>query len=147
MKTKIAILLSGLIVLTNVGHTKTIDVRMQNNGPDGIMVFEPGFVEASKGDTVKFIPTDSGHDTVAISVPKGASKWKGKVGETIQVKMTHEGVYLYECKTHEAMAMVGVIQVGKPTNIETVKKESEKLSTIFAMNKDRLTKYLAKVKN
>jgi hypothetical protein len=44
------------------------------------------------------------------------------------------------------MAMVGVIQVGNPANLEDAKKESEKLSKTFVMNKDRLAKALEQVK-
>jgi hypothetical protein len=44
------------------------------------------------------------------------------------------------------MAMVGVIQVGNPTNLADAKKGAADLAKAFVMNKDRLDKYLAQVK-
>ena len=44
------------------------------------------------------------------------------------------------------MGMAGVIQVGKPTNLDAAKAEADKLSKSFVMNKDRLSKALAQVK-
>ncbi|MBX2987225.1 MAG: pseudoazurin [Bdellovibrionaceae bacterium] len=119
---------------------------MLNNGKDGIMAFEPPFLKAQKGDTVKFVPTDPAHDTSSVSIPKGATPWKGGVGKAVTTKLTQEGVYLYECASHLPMAMIGVIQVGKPGNLDEVKKAGAALSTKFVMNKDRLGKYLGQVK-
>jgi hypothetical protein len=66
--------------------------------------------------------------------------------EEIAVKLEHEGVYVYVCDPHKVMAMAGVIQVGKAGNLEDARKESEKLSKTFVMNKDRLAKTLDQVK-
>ena len=40
-------------------------VEMLNNGDDGMMIFEPGFLKVEKGDTVKFLSTDIGHNSVS----------------------------------------------------------------------------------
>ena len=66
--------------------------------------------------------------------------------EEIVVKLDEEGVYMYQCDPHKSMAMVGVIQVGKATNLDEAKKEAATYSKSLAMNKDRLTKYLDQVK-
>ena len=66
--------------------------------------------------------------------------------EEIVVKLDTEGVYLYQCDPHKVMAMAGVIQVGKPINLEDAKKEAATVSKSFMMSKDRLTKYLEQVK-
>ena len=42
--------------------------------------------------------------------------------------------------------MVGVIQVGKPVNMDDAKNEAATISKSFMMSKDRLTKYLDQVK-
>ncbi|MGB4118317.1 MAG: pseudoazurin [Polaromonas sp.] len=110
------------------------------------MAFEPGFVRAAKGDTVKFIKTDASHNSTSFFAPKGAKGWKGKMDEEIVVTLTEEGVYMYQCDPHKPMAMVGVIQVGKATNLDDAKKEAATYSKSLAMNKDRLTKYLDQVK-
>lgn len=124
----------------------THEIKMLNNGKDGIMVFEPAYVKAAKGDTIKFVPTDPAHDVSSVAIPKGAKAFKGDAGKAVTVKVTTEGVYVYECKAHLPMAMVGVIQVGAPTNLADAKKSAADLAKAFVMNKDRLDKYLAQVK-
>ena len=121
-------------------------VRMLNTGKDGTMVFEPGFLKVAKGDTVKFIKVDVSHNSASLITPAGAAAWKGKPDEEISVKLDQEGVYVYVCEPHKMMAMAGVIQVGKPVNLAEAKKATEALSKSFVMSKDRLDKYMARVK-
>ena len=142
---KFATLVSGMLLISGV-FAHEYQIKMLNSGVDGIMIFEPAFIQAAKGDSVKFIKTDSSHNSSSFFTPKGASAWKGKMDEEIIVKLDVEGVYMYQCDPHKSMAMVGVIQVGKPVNLEDVKKEAETYSKTLVMNKDRLTKYVDLVK-
>lgn len=142
---KLVILSLGLALAASAFAAEH-QVKMLNNGKDGIMVFEPGFIKAAKGDTVKFIKTDAAHNSTSFFAPKGAKGWKGQMDEEIVVKLDEEGVYMYQCDPHKSMAMVGVIQVGKATNLDEAKKETATYSKSLAMNKDRLTKYLDQVK-
>lgn len=48
------------------------EIEILNNGKDGPMVFEPGFIRIEKGDTVKFVSVDLGYDSVSIYTPEGA---------------------------------------------------------------------------
>lgn len=121
-------------------------VKMLNSGKEGTMVFEPSYLKVEKGDTVKFVKGDPAHNSASVVVPAGAKPWKGKMDEEIAVKLEHEGVYVYVCDPHKVMAMAGVIQVGKASNLEDARTESEKLSKSFVMNKDRLAKALDQVK-
>ncbi len=121
-------------------------VKMLNTGADGSMVFEPGFLRVAKGDTVKFVKVDPSHNSAALVVPAGATAWKGKPDEEVTVTLNQEGVYLYACDPHKIMAMAGVIQVGKATNLGDAQKQADSLSKGFVMNKDRLSKYMAQVK-
>ncbi|MGV3743079.1 MAG: pseudoazurin [Burkholderiaceae bacterium] len=121
-------------------------VKMLNNGKDGTMVFEPSFLKIEKGDTVKFVKGDPSHNSASVVVPAGAKQWKGKMDEEITVQPNQEGVYVYVCDPHKMMGMAGVIQVGKATNLEEARKESEALSKTFVMNKDRLSKAFEQVK-
>ena len=127
-------------------HAKNVDVQMKNNGTDGIMTFEPGYVRLQPGDTVTFIPTDKSHSSSSAFVPGGAQAWTGKMDQKVTVKFDKEGIYIYKCDPHLPMAMAGVVQVGKPVNLDAAKAEAEKMSKNFAMNKDRLAKYLAQAK-
>lgn len=122
------------------------EVKMLNMGKEGMMAFEPAFLKANKGDTVKFVPTDMSHDVSSSLVPKGAKSWKGGADKAVTVTLSQDGVYVYECTSHVTMGMVGVIQVGKPNNLEEAKTAAKAIATKFVTNKDRFDKYLAQVK-
>jgi len=141
-----AALMVGFIAAGMTANAATHEIKMLNNGKDGIMVFEPSFLKIAKGDTVKFVPTDPAHDVASVYVPKGAKPWVGEVNKPVSVKFTEEGAYVYECKAHLPMAMVGVIQVGdKVKNFAEAEKAAKELAQKFVLNKDRLDKILAKV--
>jgi pseudoazurin len=94
---------------------ETFEVQMLNKGSDGErMVFEPAFLQAQPGDTVKFIATDKGHNAEVNKgmLPDGAEIFKGKVNEEIEVTLDTQGVYGVICKPHFAMGMVMTIAVG-----------------------------------
>jgi pseudoazurin len=141
----VALVFSTLSVLAIAAeHT----VQMKNSGVDGIMVFEPGFLEVAVGDTVHFEPTDVGHNSESVAglIPAGATPWKGDFSKKVSVKIDKNGVYVYECLPHSMLAMVGVIAAGNPTNLADIRKKVTPLNAKFSMNKDRLNMYLAKVK-
>jgi pseudoazurin len=100
------------------------EVQMLNKGDAGAMVFEPAFLQIAPGDTVKFVPTDKGHnaETIKDMLPEGAEPFKGKINEEFSVTFDVAGAYAYKCAPHYAMGMVGMIVVGEaPANIEALK--------------------------
>lgn len=136
-----------LLTFALSANAATIEIKTLNNGKDGIMVFEPSFVKANKGDTIKFVPTDPAHDVASVSLPKGVKAFSAPVGKPLSIKVTEEGVYFYECKAHLPMAMIGVIQVGNSkANLEEAKKAAKAMAPQFVMNKERVDKYFNQVK-
>jgi pseudoazurin len=121
-------------------------IQMKNSGDDGSMVFEPGYLEAEKGDTVKFVLTDPAHNSVSHAVPEGAESWSGAINKEITVTLGAEGVYVYNCTPHAVLNMAGVIKVGDPVNYDEAKAAVDKLTAAAVTNKDRLTGYLSNVK-
>lgn len=92
------------------------EVLMLNKDSEGrTMQFEPAFLKVEPGDTVTFVAKDKGHnsESMANAIPEGATAWKGKINEEITVTLTEEGFYAYKCLPHQAMGMVGLIQVGE----------------------------------
>ena len=90
-------------------------VNMLNKGADGsAMVFEPSFVRAAIGDTVKFVPVDKGHFAVPLPGfwPKDVPEVKGKVNQEFVVTLDKEGIYGFKCTPHYAMGMIALVQVG-----------------------------------
>ncbi|MTI02075.1 pseudoazurin [Roseibium sp. RKSG952] len=102
-------------LLAGAAFAETFEVQMLNKGSDGErMVFEPAFIQAAPGDTIKFIASDKGHnaETAKGMLPDGAEPFKGKINEEIEVTLDTEGVYGVICKPHYAMGMVMTIAVG-----------------------------------
>ncbi|WP_201773463.1 pseudoazurin [Marinobacter similis] len=123
MKLKLKQTLAALAMsaLSSVALAAEHIVEMKNAGADGAMVFEPGFVKAEPGDTVKFVLVGQAHNSATVAVPEGASGWQGGINEEITVTLDEEGVYVYKCTPHAALNMAGVIQVGEATNYDSAK--------------------------
>ena len=111
-------IVTGMAIVALMGSAafaETFEVHMMNKGTDGErMVFEPAFIQAAAGDTIKFIAADKGHNAEVNSgmLPGGAEAFKGKINEELEVTLTVEGLYGVICKPHYAMGMVMTIAVG-----------------------------------
>lgn len=138
---------AGLIFLFSVAGARAADIviRMLDTSKDGPLAFEPSFVKANVGDTLVFTPSSKGHSTESLLVPDGSKSWKSGYGKETRVTVAKEGVYLYGCKAHRRMGMVGVVQVGRPVNLEEAKKAAATASSQFVMNKERFTSALRNV--
>ena len=111
-------LATGLALAALMGGAavaETFEVKMLNKGSDGErMVFEPAFVQAAPGDTIKFLATDPGHNAESVDgmIPDGAEGFSGRINEEIEVTLTEDGLYAVRCTPHYAMGMVMTIAVG-----------------------------------
>ena len=139
------LLLCVVIVWSFAISSEEYEVKMLNFGNDGSMVFEPGFLKVYVGDTVHFKSVDMAHNSESSTglIPVNASGWKGNINEDISITLTEEGVYVYQCTPHLILGMVGVIQVGSPTNIDQIKENLGSLT--FAVNAERLQGYIDQV--
>jgi len=122
-------------------------VKMLNSGPGGTMVFDPPVIKVSVGDTIHFKSIDLSHNSASMAgmIPEGASSWAGMLSQDISVTLEKEGVYVYQCDPHVMMAMVGVIQAGEATNLESIKAAVAAKKSTFIMNADRLDNYLSQL--
>ena len=135
-------------IFTAVASSEEHIVKMLNSGKEGMMVFEPAVLSVKKGDTVKFVATDVSHNSASIEgmIPEGAKPWTGALNQDIEITLTEEGVYVYQCTPHNMMAMVGVIQVGNDkSNLDTIKTAATQFKSLFVMNQSRLDDYLSKI--
>ena len=123
-------------------------VKMLNQGPTGVMVFEPAVLKINIGDTVTFVATDAAHNSASIPgmLPPNATAWNGQLSRDISVTFDIPGVYGYQCTPHAMMAMVGIIQVGDDSsNLQSVKNFASQFKTTFVMNQTRLDDYLSQI--
>ena len=100
------------------------EVKMLDNGKDGSMVFEPGYVNAKVGDTVTFKAANKGHWVQSKALPDGVADFLSEDGKDF----------------------TGVIQVGKPVNKAKAQAVVDELENRAMQSKGRLKKYMQQVK-
>ncbi len=140
------LLLITLLISNYHMYGANFEVKMLNQGQDGVMVFEPSLLKINAGDTVTFKATDAAHNSASIPgmIPNGASSWNGELSRDISVTFDVPGIYGYQCTPHAMMAMVGVIQVNNNTeNLDAVKIAASTFKTTFVMNQSRLDDLLS----
>jgi pseudoazurin len=136
MNRTIAALAIGVAVAVPASASAAeFEVLMLNKGAKGAMVFEPDFIAAAPGDTIRFVPADKGHnvETIKGMLPDGATPVKSKFNEEVVVTFDQEGIYGLKCTPHYAMGMVALVAVGTPSNLEAAKavKQSGKAKKVF----------------
>lgn len=124
---------------------KEIIVHMKNQGPEGMMVFEPSFIKASPGDVIRFKPTDPSHnaETIPTMLPAGAAPMKGAMNQEAMLTVTKPGLYGIKCLPHYSMGMVALVQVGKVPPPELAAAKGVKLPPLAGK---RMMLMLGKVK-
>ena len=131
-----ALALGAAVAFAGAAGAAEVDVKMLNKGEKGAMVFEPEFVSVAPGDTIRFVPTDKGHnvETIKGMIPEGAKPFKSKFNEEFTVTFEQEGVYGVKCTPHYAMGMVALIEVGAPVNLDEARavKQTGKAKAVFA---------------
>lgn len=140
-----AFFLAGATLLPLTASAAEHTIKMLNYGPDGGMVFDPPFLKAAVGDSVTFVPENSGHFVQSYALPDGMTPWKSTADQPFTVTLDKEGVYLYVCPPHLMMAMVGVIQAGTASNMDAVTEKAARLRPKLVMKGERLDQYLSRV--
>lgn len=141
-----AIALAALaLTLAGPASAREIVVQMKNQGAAGAMVFEPAFVKAQPGDTVKFVPTDKSHnaETIATMLPPGVTATKGKMNQEFVLQATAPGLYGIKCLPHYSMGMIALVQVGNGPSPNLAAARAAKLPPLAAK---RMMPMLAKAK-
>src|SRR5215469_2592537 len=105
-------------ISVQAAHATDYQVRMLNQGTDGMMQYDPQFLRIAPGDTVHFTAADQGHNVQSIDgmIPDGAKPFRGDISQNLTVTFTVPGVYGYRCTPHGTLGMVGLIVVGNPVN-------------------------------
>jgi pseudoazurin len=128
MSQRFALLSAAIVVLLGLasGEAPAAEhvVKMLNdNGKGEYMVFEPSFVTAAPGDTIKFQAVDQFHnaETLPEIWPAGAAAFKGELSKDVTLTVEKEGVYGIKCLPHFPMGMMALVLVGKPVNADQLK--------------------------
>ena len=134
-----------LVTAITPAAAKEIVVHMKNQGAAGAMVFEPAFIKAQPGDTVKFVPTDMSHnaETIPTMLPAGIAPSKGAMNKEFVLTVKAPGIYGVKCLPHYSMGMVALIQVGNGPSANLAAAKLVKLPPFAAK---RMTPMLAQAK-
>lgn len=103
-----------------------IVVEMLNRDKEANLmnVFKPGLVKIAKGDTVKWVATNPGHNVAFVQggVPAGVALFSSGFDKEIKFKFDKPGIYLYKCTPHTGLGMIGLVVVGgDKSNLAAVK--------------------------
>ena len=105
--------------ITTPAIASDVTVEMLNKDADGNrMVYSQEIVEIAAGSTVKWVPTDKGHNVEIIASPNNI-KFKSKNGKEASVTFETPGIYYYWCTPHKGMGMIGLVVVGGDTSNKT----------------------------
>lgn len=90
------------------------EVEMYNRSENGPMIYEPSYLRIAPGDSVRFVPTQPGHNAATIDsmIPEGATPFTSRINEDVTVTFDATGSYGIKCSPHLAMGMVMLIHVG-----------------------------------
>ena len=120
--------------------SKEIVVDMLNKRADGQkMVFSEDISKIDVGDTIKWLPTDKGHNVEFLGGPEGANlPGKSGLNKEVSMKFDTPGVYLYVCTPHKVMGMIAIVVVGGDTSnkdsissIKMVGRGKKKLASLL----------------
>lgn len=137
---KIVSMILAATLFAGTAQAEEIVVQMLNRSDAGTMVFEPALIVAEIGDTVRFVPTDRGHNAETIEgfLPEGVEMVIGEMDAELVIEITAEGLYGIRCKPHFGLGMVALISVGAPTNLDAIadvslpRKAQERFDALLA---------------
>lgn len=145
MKSGFAAVAAVVALTATPAMAKELVVKMKNQGAAGAMVFEPAFVKAMPGDTVRFVPSDPSHnaETIPTMLPAGVASSKGGMNKEFVLPVSAPGLYGIKCMPHYSMGMIALVQVGNGPSPNLAAARAVKLPPFAAK---RMTPMLAQAK-
>jgi len=109
-----AFVLSVVAAQTASAAEVVVEMLNRDKATNTMNVFKPGLVKVAKGDTVKWVATNPGHNVAFVpgGVPAGVSAFSSGYTKEITYKFDKPGIYVYKCTPHFGMGMVGLVVVG-----------------------------------
>jgi len=102
----------------------TVEMLNRDKATNVSNVYKPSLVRVNKGDTVKWVATNPGHNVAFLQggVPAGVALFTSPFQKEVTYKFEKPGIYLYKCVPHFGLGMVGLVIVGgDKSNLAAVK--------------------------
>ena len=122
-RSRIAAVCMGLSLWVSAASAAEYEIKMLNQGPDGMMQFSPQLLKIVPGDSVHFVAVDKGHNVQSVDgmLPAGAKPFSVPTSQDFTLTLSVPGVYGYRCTPQGSLGMVGLIVVGSPANEDEAK--------------------------
>jgi pseudoazurin len=120
-----AFILSVLAAPAATAAEVVVEMLTRDKATNQMNVYKPALVWVNKGDTVKWVAVQPGHNVafVAGGVPAGVALFSSGFSKEIKFKFEKPGIYLYKCTPHLGLGMVGLVVVGRDkSNLAAAKK-------------------------
>ena len=116
-------------LLAAPAHAAEMRIETLNKSGDQRFVYSPEIVRIEPGDTVVFVPTDKGHNTVSIDgmFPDGAQRINIGFNKEGAVTFDRPGIYGIKCTPHAGLGMVALIVVGDAAVSDDARRAMAKL--------------------
>lgn len=115
MKRMIASIATVVALAATPALAEVIEVEMYTRSPDGENnVFGQELIMAEPGDTIRFLPTDPGHNAQSVkgAVPEGQEPFRGRINQEVDYEVAEPGLTAVVCLPHQGVGMVALIVVG-----------------------------------
>ena len=108
-----------IILISNTAYAKTIKIEFTEND-----TYSKEIAYVDVGDTIEWLPKHEGHNVEFLGVPNMSSLPKSSEEDAFHsVTFDLAGVYLYHCKPHGNMGMLGLVIVGNDFhNLKEIKR-------------------------
>ena len=104
------------LLIASPAIASDVTVEMLNKDANGNrQVYSQEILEIAAGSTVKWVPTNKGHNVEIIASPNDM-KFKSKNGKEASITFETPGIYYYWCTPHKGMGMIGLVVVGGDTS-------------------------------
>lgn len=120
----IALILSLFSLQAASAAEVVVEMLNRDKATNQTNVFKPGLVKIAKGDTVKWVATNPGHNVSFVQggIPAGVVIFTSGFEKEIKYKFDKPGIYLYKCTPHSGLGMIGLVVVGNDkSNLTSVK--------------------------
>ncbi len=86
--------------------------------------FEPDFVRANVGDTIRIEVGDMGHNAEVMTGvwPAAVPTFKGQINKPVTFTVTENGLYGIKCLPHHGAGMIALVAVGDAQVTDAVRK-------------------------